>query len=376
MQDSISAVQLAPRTQRPNPAIADKPTFQLVQALRALAALMVVSNHCLVLLDERLHIRLAPFAGAAGVDLFFVISGLVIALSSRALARERYPVRTFLARRVERIVPLYWLATTLKIVLILLAPATALNGLGSLWHVVSSYLFLPSFNRMYIHPVLIAGWTLNYEMFFYVLFAASLAFRVRPVLVVAPALVVLAGLDLMPHASQTVLWSSYQPIMVEFLYGILLAHAVMARRLPPKALSLALLFVGIAGLFVVPNGDHSPLRPFLWGTCAFAIVGASLGLEASWRRYLPAFLLEAGDASYAIYLSHGFVLPAVGMILARLKLPSGATIFLTFLAGIVFSTLAGFVVHRSVELPIMTYFRCRRMSLGPAGTEGTVRTFS
>src|ERR1700675_3528856 len=92
-----------------------------VQALRAIAALMVVLVHSIYLWHTRILHEPDPrywMNGAAGVDIFFVISGLVMTLSLPGMSRFKHKARVFLWRRITRIVPLYWFATTLKAVLL------------------------------------------------------------------------------------------------------------------------------------------------------------------------------------------------------------------------------------------------------------------
>ena len=89
-------------------------TFYTLQALRAAAALMVVLDHCIYL--WLVGVRHRPDAdfwmnGAAGVDIFFVISGFVITVSLPGLEKSAMPAVEFLRRRITRIVPLYWIAT-------------------------------------------------------------------------------------------------------------------------------------------------------------------------------------------------------------------------------------------------------------------------
>jgi len=93
---------------------ASRPTYFLIQVLRAIAALMVVVFHTTTMLADRNALPVREWVnGASGVDIFFVISGFVMTVSSAPLRKSRHPARTFMARRIERIVPMYWLVTTL-----------------------------------------------------------------------------------------------------------------------------------------------------------------------------------------------------------------------------------------------------------------------
>src|SRR5882672_247790 len=149
-----------------------------VQALRALAALCVVVYH-------------VDFVGrgAFGVDIFFVISGFIIC---HVTAKDH---DGFLRKRLIRIVPLYWAGTLCLYCLGLVAPRL-LQSEPTLSGLVNSLLFIPYAKEGgRVYPILFLGWTLNYEMFFYALFACALALnrRLAPITVCAALVVLVAA---------------------------------------------------------------------------------------------------------------------------------------------------------------------------------------
>ena len=116
-------------------------------------------------------------AGAGGVDIFFAISGFVMVITGASLLGKKGDWKSFLQRRFLRIVPFYWLMTVVTIGTLLGAG----HALVSPWHTISSFLFIPAWNDHHEpFPVLKWGWTLPFEMLFYMLFAAALALRLRP----------------------------------------------------------------------------------------------------------------------------------------------------------------------------------------------------
>ena len=342
-------------------------TFLLVQVLRGVAALMVVWHHTTMMESERLGPGPNPvhgpwLPGAAGVDLFFVISGFVMVISSASLRAAAHPVRVFVARRMERVVPLYWLMTTVKIALALLFPALGATVMSGAWHIVSSYLFLASLNALgAAHPVLIVGWTLNYEMFFYVVLAAGLALRLRliPYLTVMLGLLALLGWRFAGYLP-VVLWTA-NPLMLEFLYGVLLAGAVRrldARRGWQKGLCLAMLGLGVATIVTHPEAVALPNRFLEWGLPATAIVGGALGLESWLGGRAPRWMLGLGNSSYSIYLTHTITLSALGWMLVRwrgLDRPGGGIVDGVVCAGICLAVAEA--SYRGLELPLIRYFK-------------------
>jgi exopolysaccharide production protein ExoZ len=146
-----------------------------LQNLRALAALSVVVAHL-----ESAHVLgahlITPYLryGAVGVDIFFVISGFITIYASRGLFGSDQGPHAFLGRRIARIVPIYWLMTVAHITTMF---AFGYGPLIELDRVVCSFLFLPfAYGGLPINGV---GWTLNFEMFFYVVFAGTLIAKRR-----------------------------------------------------------------------------------------------------------------------------------------------------------------------------------------------------
>jgi peptidoglycan/LPS O-acetylase OafA/YrhL len=176
-----------------------------VQMLRAVAALTVIVGHVQaqsILDTERFGGSFTPthiLPWGAGVDLFFVISGFIMVASSEKLFAAPKGNVTFLARRFARIIPLYWIFATLYIVLKFLAGSDG-HPFPNWPDIVASYAFWPSdtFGDGHPRPFYTLGWTLNYEMFFYILFALFLAFpRDKAVACVTAALAAAVGLGLL-----------------------------------------------------------------------------------------------------------------------------------------------------------------------------------
>jgi exopolysaccharide production protein ExoZ len=278
-------------------------------------------------------------------------------------------VRTFLARRAERVVPLYWLATTAKLVLTLALPALAVGALGGVWHVVASYLFLPSYSVGTLpYPILAPGWTLNYEMFFYLLVAIGLGLRLRIVPYVSVVLAVLGVLGFFRPEGFPAICSLVDPLLLEFMYGILLV--VLLPRLRSEKVwqkvVAGVAFVSGFGLMALHVGEnYRPERALIWGVPAMLIVGSALALEESVGRHVPRWLLVLGDGSYSLYLSHVLVLAALGSVLQRhheigrrSRVAEELLVALVCVAG-------GMITYRLVEKPIMSYFKGRRKRAVP-----------
>lgn len=343
---------------------AERKNYLCVQALRAVAAALVVLHHSITMwMTWIMHHEGGRQwnNGAAGVDIFFVISGFVMAISLPGLAGKPNKAGVFLWRRFTRVVPLYWAALTFRIAQNTLGPATGLDCAMTPWRIAASYLFIPAKNGTgEMFPLVVVGWTLNYEVFFYLLFAAALALNVSPLAFLTPCLTGLALLGM----TRTAAWPDFtalaSPMVIDFLYGIILAHLVTRRKMPGAAWGAVLLGGGFATLMLMPEPPW-PWGFVLWGLPAAAIVTGAVALEDSLGGRLPKWLLEAGNASYALYLSHTFILPHLGNAMQKVHLTGTPALVVACVMGLGISFPVAVLVHRYVEKPLMNLFKKKRV---------------
>ena len=341
-------------------------TILTLQALRALAALMVVVQHTSSMWWGEVVGGAPPilFNGYNGVDLFFVISGFIMPLSVRRRGSGSSDARQFLARRLERIVPLYWLCTTVKVIWVSLLPSTSVHGLGSGWHVVASYLFLPSRNSLNeAVPVLPQGWTLELEMLFYLLIAAALWFRVRLRVLLPLVLIALALLPRLASGGYLAERPQHLPLLLEFLLGLALAARWRSRRVGnarplPVPIAATAGAVSLALLLFSPWASTTPF--WFAGIFAAVVVGAALELEEVIGSSIPPFLLLLGDASYSIYLTHWFLVTPVRQLFHRANVAGLRTFVYPMSLMLLLSIGAGLLCYRYIEEPINRFFRVRR----------------
>lgn len=285
-----------------------------IQYLRAFAALSVLTYH--------LPLGSSFTIGAAGVDVFFVISGFIMWATTEG--RQTSPT-TFLVHRAIRIIPLYWLATLGLVGGAIVIPWLLPNLRPTGSHVLMSLFFIPHLAPDgTTFPVLVPGWTLSYEVLFYILFAAGLLLPVeRRQFAVTAALVtlVVAGLILSPRSPLAIVCTS--PLLLEFAAGMWLARMWARKTLPPGSAGYAMLGAGIIWFAVLQIGHISleAWRPVLWGIPAFLIVGGALVVEVAGRFRAWAPLLLLGNASYSMYLLQGPVLRGVLKATKTLSLP-------------------------------------------------------
>ena len=346
-----------------------------VQVARAAAALLVlvfhVSQH-MVLAIEAPGFREITF-GAGGVDLFFVISGFIMVHTSADLFGRPGAWRIFLARRIARIVPLYWLLTSILLIGGLIAPQLLNVPFGDWQHILASYLFIPSLRGGdEIRPVMALGWTLNLEMFFYVLFAGALLLPLRRGMI-ALALVIsglaLAGALLKPAQVQLAFWT--QQIILEFLFGCLLALVHRQGIRLPAASAVLLVALGFAGMFrfLGLDGQETIAPALRWGLPAALIVGGAALYRGAPPR-LALLLTGLGNASYSLYLFHPFALRPLREV--WVKLVGGALPLELYIAlAMTAAALTSVLLYGCVERPIGRRVRFPSAMVRPRGAGST-----
>jgi peptidoglycan/LPS O-acetylase OafA/YrhL len=304
--------------------------------------------------------------GAAGVDIFFAISGFVMAVSIPGLrGAPAEKAKTFLWRRFVRILPLYWGITTLKIAILKIWPDVVMNPLGGGWRIAASYLFIPVVNaKGEISPVLGAGWTLNYEILFYVLIALALALDIAPAAFVAPVLVALAGIACLPHGHWPDFTLLASPLLIEFLYGLFFGCLVVRGKFSGRRWGPLLFVASFVALMLIPKPSAN-LRFLLWGLPAACMLAGAVASEQQWGARLPKWLLEVGDASYALYLCQSLSMSALDHLMWKLHLPPNPALVVEIIVAFAVNIPLALFVHRHFEKPVIAFLKKRRFAQRP-----------
>lgn len=322
-----------------------------IEAGRGIAATAVVLCHVALVLG-------APYgtpgcisifrAGWAGVDFFFVLSGFIILfVHDRDIDRpSRLP--HYLMRRLTRVMPAYWVALALTLML----GGDRLSGLDLL----RAALLLPSNQSL---PVIVA-WTLQYEVAFYAIFAVLIVNRRLGLLAFAVwfawifASLFVSNDSWVPH-------SLYRSYNIEFFFGMAAAWWLRDHGVPAPRLLLA---AGVA-LFVATmlangtavldaNGDMSR---FCYGTASAAIVLGTVEAEQRKLFTVPPHLRLLGSASYAIYLFHVLSITLIWTAWSAASLDKMTGPATTFLALAIGGVGGGILMSRLVEHPLMHLLR-------------------
>lgn len=326
--------------------MAEPRTWLSIQHLRGLAALSVALFHACQ------WSQLSFSIGAAGVDVFFVISGFVM---WTVTAGRTVKPGAFLRRRVVRVAPLYWLVTLVLVAGALMVPQRFPEVKPELGHVLLSLAFIQHTNPVGLpFPVLPPGWTLNYEAVFYLVFAAGLLVASESrrlwALTVALAALALAGFA-WPPAYQMLL----NPMFLEFLAGVWLARAAQRGDLPDRAIGWVLLGLGLV-LFAgieLSGVDPDLWRPMVWGAPALMVVAGAVSIEADGGWPAIPGLRGLGDASYSVYLTHTLSIGALAMTMGAWNPP------LFIPTALLVAVAVGVATYRLVERPMLEGLRRR-----------------
>src|SRR3954447_13018034 len=205
-----------------------------IQILRFFAALAVVAFHALGLAPKGYEVSesalsLALSYGGRGVDLFFVISGFIIFYTAQNPALTP---AAFLRRRIERIVPLYFFVIFAFTLLALILPAIfATPGWYTPRHILKSLAFISFTDGE--PPVIAVGWSLEYEMYFYLAVALLIALTRevwRNIVVIFSVLAIVGQLPGVSAALGNYAFFT-DPMILEFVLGVIAGHLFVHRRI-------------------------------------------------------------------------------------------------------------------------------------------------
>jgi exopolysaccharide production protein ExoZ len=330
-----------------------------LQALRGMAAILVVCSHSIITSIDKFggdpnSGQFGHSLGSIGVRVFFLISGFVMIYCHEGDFGQPGSQRAFTLKRLIRIVPLYWITT-----LIYYVKLRTMRQEAGFLSLTLSLLFIPyqKVGDIFGMPLYVVGWTLQYEMFFYLIFAIALYFRTSfGIMLIVAAICSMICMQIGGlFGNQNTLSYLGQPITLYFVGGVLIGlvrrHGNIKYKWRPNSAGAFIFASGIlilAAIILQRSDDAKFVEPgaclIAFSICAVASEGYSTDRFSTVAKYL-------GDATYSIYLTHSFILGFSGRIVGRLlpSLPLGCFIALMVPATVV----VGLLTYRVVEKPIM-----------------------
>lgn len=314
-----------------------------INFLRFVASVGVVIHHALSFTDTPISV------GAAGVDVFFIISGIVIGFSTS----EKTSPYVFFAKRFIRVLPLYWLATL------------AYQGFRYFewrdvpsWETFGRSMFLwPDFGTGW-HPIYYPGWTLGYELFFYLVFGAIFTFSRKNAIAFTALTMCCVSLVLIPVPGKTGVYFESR-LCFEFVLGLVFAHLFLQRKIPVAPRLGTASVVAALIVFALNYKSNGIDRALAWGVPSLLLVIGFYAHERSrfFQRPLSRML---GEASYSIYLVHITVIELILETLKRNQVTMESIKAwwpLTLLVLVGMSVVVGVLVNRFIEQPLLNYLR-------------------
>ncbi len=344
-----------------------------------MAATLVLLSHCGHTLGAPQNFGAPPFGllfqfGRSGADIFFVLSGFLISLIHwRDIGRPER-LGHYLARRVTRIYPTYWMAL-LAIVPVDLVTRTFYDRYDEPWEVVKNILLLPQNDQ-----IIDVSWSLCNELLFYAVFGLLIFSRRAGFLALGVWIAAMAARPIVAPYDDIV-WLNLltYPMNFEFVAGLAAGWALQRRKFPKTGVMLPGIMLA-AGLIVFAASAVAEDRQLLWsnefhpwfpaqywrvvilrsscyGAAGVLIVAGLSALEMHGRIRVPRALSLLGGASYLLYLIHVPALVAFGASERRLHLLLYLPPWL-LAALVVLLVIAGAVgLHLAIEKPLLRAVR-------------------
>lgn len=356
-----------------------------IQIMRCIAATVVVLAHSGWTAYGVPH--QVTNLGGIGVDIFFIVSGFIMPyVVFGGLYHDKSTIivnsGTFFVRRLTRIWPLYFISTVAVLILSAFVSRFlhADTDLAYMYNPskfsLSWFLESLTFTHWHQPPLLAIGWTLQLEFVYYTFFAAVIAvkhIKIDLIEIIFGLLVLVS--NILVNAKITSGLVSYmpfllvfsQPMMIEFLLGMILYRFYSKNIVLPSKLSIFILITSLPVFVFLSLADFlgylnlispSILRIILWGGTAFFIVWAALSLEKMFvlNRFTQKLLL-LGDASYSLYLVHWLTIPFITFIFARYNLYASVNMYIFLALNFLICQKIALIVHLKIEKPMNQFIR-------------------
>lgn len=316
-----------------------------IQSLRGIAAWLVVVHHIhQIMLPSGVGYKYVDsiiLKFASGVDLFFVISGFIIYNSIIGSSSSAF---IFLAKRLWRVVPLYWFYTFVAVMATMLLPGIVLQPSVEINEVMKSLLFIPYMNTEFgVHlPFLTVGWTLNYEMYFYVASFFALLISRKNYLLIISFLII--------SISSIIAWVSNDTsfyadgVVNEFLIGVFVGWVYRSGIIKGIDSKLSILLILLSlGFILASNSYHDYISVGI--PCGVIVLCFSLSESILNRSKVIKYLSVLGDWSYSTYLSHVIVI----CLIMKAHQEFGINLLLCIVLSVVATAFVSFYTFRTIE---------------------------
>jgi peptidoglycan/LPS O-acetylase OafA/YrhL len=304
--------------------------------------------------------------GWSGVDYFFVLSGFIMVYVHRSAIGKKDQLKSFLVKRAVRIYPIYWIITLTVWCLFLVIPAFANNQDLSLGHGIESLLLIPQKDPHYKDRLILeVGWTLIYEIYFYLLFSIAIWLKPKhsvPILSAWLLVTILVFRKIVKFPDEFFLLKTvFGEMNLEFVLGCLAAYIVI--KYNNKIGKYRWILFGIANLGYVilvmlsAWGNIGFGRVTTFGVLATLLIIAATSIDLKDSPKIPYLLIFLGDASYSIFLTHGPLISASTKILQKANLGKYFDGFFAPALLAVLTVVFGCIFYSFIEKPLTVFLR-------------------
>jgi len=343
--------------------------LNLLQVYRGIAAVLVVMVHLTNMSAERLNqvVFFNLFQGGwSGVDYFFVLSGFIMVYVHRSAIGKKDQLKSFLVKRAVRIYPIYWIITLTVLCLFLVIPGIANNQDLSLGHVIVSLLLIPQKDPHFKDKfILEVGWTLTYEIYFYLLFSIAIWLKPKHSVPILSAwlLVTLLHYRKIVKFPQDffLLETVFGNMNLELVLGCLGAYIVI--KYNNNIGKYRWILFGIANLgyvilvMLASWGNIGIGRIPTFGVLAALLIIAATSIDLKDSPKIPDLLIFLGEASYSIFLTHLPVISALTKIVQKANLGKYFDGLFAPALLAVFTVVFGCIFYSLIEKPLTIFLR-------------------
>ncbi|MDK7596307.1 acyltransferase [Serratia ureilytica] len=314
-----------------------------IQWLRAVAVTLVVCWHVMVKAHV-LNITTSDYfyIGNSGVDLFFVISGFIMAYTAQRNANGV----EFILRRIIRILPLYWLISIFALLVYLYNPSMV-NSNSPHTTLINSFTLIPIENYAMLVDV---GWTLRYEFIFYLILSLSfMSGKTMGLVICSIIMIILPTIGLIVNSNEFYFTFITNPLLIEFSLGIIAFYASSNSIIQKN--HNAIIISGLTLLVLIELYAPFINRCFKYGVPMMLVLIGARNIKIH-ENIFSKILCIVGNASYSIYLTHMFT---IGLSILILKSTIyGSKYDIIFIpASIIASIVAGVACFYIIETPLL-----------------------
>lgn len=338
--------------------------LNLLQVYRGIAAILVVLFHLNEMSIERLK-QVTFFnlfqAGWSGVDYFFVLSGFIMVYVHRSAIGKPDQLKSFLVKRTVRIYPIYWIITLIVLAFFLVVPGFANNKDLSIQHILASLFLLPQNDK----PILDVGWTLIYELFFYLLFSIAIWFKPKysvPILSSWLFVTMLHYLKVVDFGGEAFLLNLvFGNMNLEFVLGCLAGYVVIkfgTKISKNRWILFGAANLGYVALLILTAVNKLEIdRMSTFGVLAALLIVGSASIDLNDSPKVPKILTYLGDASYSIFLIHSPIVSAITKVLQKANLGKYYDGFFAPALVALITVVVGCLFYSLIEKPLTVYLR-------------------